>query len=698
MRTTAAVVAATVLLLAQAGRAATGRPNILHLHADDHRPDGLGALGNPVLKTPNLDALVARGMTFTHCYTMGSMVGAVCTPSRTMLLTGRSWQRIPGAPGAAPDAGNPATFLPRVIAAAGYETWHMGKGGNAFKPGLQEFGTCILDDGKDEGPAADRAHASRRLADAAVRFLESRDASKPFYMYLAPPVPHDPRSAEPQFHAMYDPAKIPLSPAFLPQHPWDNGEMTVRDEKLAPWPRTPADTCRQLAEYYACISGLDHHAGRILEALKKTGQWENTIVVFSGDNGLSLGEHGLFGKQNLYEFGGMHVPLVVAGPGIPRGRTDALVYLMDLFPTFCDFAGAKAPAGIDGRSLRPMIEGKAPAVRDALYTGYMRGQRAVRDDRWKLIRYPLVDRTQLFDLQADPHELTNLASRAEFAVTLQRMTALLEREMRAYDDGAPLKVDAPAPADWTPPPPGADEPAARAGRAPRFGAAAAGAAEVSRPNILFVIFDDWGWPHAGAYGCSWVKTPNFDRVAREGVLFRNAFTSNPKCSPCRASILTGRNSWQLEEAVCHFGIFPSKFAVYPDLMERAGHAVGLTGKGWGPGDWKSTGFPRNPAGPEFQRRRLVPPASGIATCDYVANFEDFLGTRKPGQPFCFWMGFTEPHRGYELDSGIRAGKKPADVTVPASRRAGWGDVVFTLTSSRADRTEDDRDPVARSAP
>ncbi len=117
--------------------------------------------------------------------------------------------------------------------------------------------------------------------------------------------------------------------------------------------------------------------------------------------------------------------------------------------------------------------------------------------------------------------------------------------------------------------------------------------------------------------------------------------------------------------MCHFGVFPSKFAVYPDLMERAGHAVGLTGKGWGPGDWKSTGFPRNPAGPEFQRRRLVPPVSGIGTCDYVANFEDFLGTRKPGQPFCFWMGFTEPHRGYELDSGIRAGKKPADVTVPA---------------------------------
>ncbi|MGE3777382.1 MAG: sulfatase-like hydrolase/transferase, partial [Pirellulaceae bacterium] len=106
----------------------------------------------------------------------------------------------------------------------------------------------------------------------------------------------------------------------------------------------------------------------------------------------------------------------------------------------------------------------------------------------------------------------------------------------------------------------------------------------ARPNILFIIFDDWGWNHAGAYGCSWVKTPNFDRVAREGILFRNAFTSNPKCSPCRASILTGRNSWQLEEASCHNGLFPAKFAVYPDLLEKAGYVVGVTGSGWGPGD------------------------------------------------------------------------------------------------------------------
>ena len=250
------IIAITSLLLAPlAGLTAAEKPkpNILHIHADDHRPDGLHALGNPMLVTPNLDSLVASGMAFTHCYTMGSMVGAVCTPSRTMMLTGRSWQRIPGAPGAVTNAADPATFLPRVMAAAGYQTWHMGKYGNGFPPGLKAFETTVVDDARGKTPETNRAHACQRLADRTIEFLKSREAGragKPFYIYLAPPVPHDPRSAEPQFHKLYDPEKIPLSPAFMPLHPFDNGEMTVRDEALAPWPRTPADTKQQLADYY----------------------------------------------------------------------------------------------------------------------------------------------------------------------------------------------------------------------------------------------------------------------------------------------------------------------------------------------------------------------------------------------------------------------------------------------------------------
>lgn len=185
-----------------------------------------------------------------------------------------------------------------------------------------------------------------------------------------------------------------------------------------------------------------------------------------------------------------------------------------------------------------------------------------------------------------------------------------------------------------------------------------------RPNILFVIADDWGQPHAGAYGCTWVKTPNFDRVAREGVLFTNAFTSNPKCSPCRASILTGRNTWQLKEAVNHYSVFPPDFAVYPDLLEKAGYAIGLTGKGWGPGDFASTGWKHNPAGPEFQKVKNKVPTNGISPIDYAGNFADFLSQRPKDKPFCFWLGGHEPHRPYEDGSGVRAGKNLADVTLP----------------------------------
>ena len=186
------------------------------------------------------------------------------------------------------------------------------------------------------------------------------------------------------------------------------------------------------------------------------------------------------------------------------------------------------------------------------------------------------------------------------------------------------------------------------------GAAPARADEAKRPNILFVISDDWGHGHAGAYGCRWIKTPAFDRVAREGVLFANCFTNNPKCSPCRASILTGRNTWQLEEAMCHNGIFPAKWPVYPDLLEQAGYLVGHTGKGWGPGDFKSGGFTRNPAGPAYQQYNNKPPLEGIGRTDYARNFAAFLAERKPGQPFCFWVGGHEPHRAYEEGAGRRA--------------------------------------------
>jgi uncharacterized sulfatase len=199
----------------------------------------------------------------------------------------------------------------------------------------------------------------------------------------------------------------------------------------------------------------------------------------------------------------------------------------------------------------------------------------------------------------------------------------------------------------------------------RRGVAGAAKTPARRPNILLAISDDQSWLHTGVMGCKTVNTPAFDRVAREGVLFTNAFGAAPQCSPCRAALLTGRHIWQLEEAGTHASNFPIKFQVYPDLIEAAGYFVGGTGKLWGPGEWKTNGRPRNPAGPAFNRRTLKEkPSKGLNNNDYAGNFQDFLQRRPKDKPFCFWYGGTEPHRQYEKGIGLQSGKKIEDVVVP----------------------------------
>ena len=435
------------------------RPNVLFILADDMKADCIGALGNPHIKTPNLDRLVQRGFAFSRAYCFGSMVGAVCLPSRSMLLTGRSLFHLPAekilrsnfkqfqAALADGKEGRDWVLLPRVLREAGYETYHVGKSGNGFVPGLQAFEhNTIRDDRSLEG----RANSSQNHADQVIELLRARKADRPFFVYMAPPVPHDPRVAPKEFMEMYDPAQIPLPVNFRPIHPFDDGDMAVRDEQLAPWPRTPEIVRRHLADYYACVTCLDHHIGRIIEHLRQTGELNNTIVIFSGDNGLSLGDHGLFGKQNVYEYGGMHVPLVLAGPGIPAGRSDALAYLFDLFPTICDLTATPIPTPVEGKSLVPVVTGRRDSVRDYLFAAY-KPQRAVRTDRWKLIRYTHINKTQLFDLQSDPRETKDLADNREHAGRVEEMMALLAKAQKQWGDTWPLVSPSPASPDWTPP-------------------------------------------------------------------------------------------------------------------------------------------------------------------------------------------------------------------------------------------------------
>ncbi len=194
----------------------------------------------------------------------------------------------------------------------------------------------------------------------------------------------------------------------------------------------------------------------------------------------------------------------------------------------------------------------------------------------------------------------------------------------------------------------------------------------ARPNILFIIADDASRDSMGAYGSTYVKTPNFDRIASEGVLFTQAYNCNPKCAPARACLLTGRYSWQLEAACNHNPFLPAKWEFYPFLLEDSGYFMGFTGKGWGPGDYTGVevgkpGFRKgdNPAGHPYQARKLKQPYKGMANTDYAGNFADFLKARPKDKPFCFWLGTKEPHRGYEKDSWKKAGKDLSKVTVPA---------------------------------
>jgi arylsulfatase A-like enzyme len=250
--------------------------------------------------------------------------------------------------------------------------------------------------------------------------------------------PHDPRIAPQPYHDRLNAAKPPLPVNFLPQHPFNNGALVIRDEELAPWPRTPEIVRQHLADYYAYIEFMDAQIARILEALEGSGQAENTIIVFSSDHGLAIGSHGLFGKQNLYDHS-MHAPLIIGGPGLPKDkRSDALCYLYDIFPTLGELVSVSGPEGSEGRSLVPVLRGESNTLRNVIFTGYTKVQRAVRDEHWKLIRYPEIHKTQLFDLQSDPAELHDLANDPAHATDVERMMKLLTAQQAEAGDTLPL--------------------------------------------------------------------------------------------------------------------------------------------------------------------------------------------------------------------------------------------------------------------
>lgn len=439
------------------------RPNFLFLFVDDYRAEAIHALGCETVHTPNIDKLVRQGTTFTNCYNQGGWHGAICMASRAMLITGRYLWNAHAIDDRVPELAEAQQLWPQQMQAAGYRSFMSGKWhvncnpAKVFqrvrhvRPGMppdiesqylrpDESTPDPFDpaDTSQGGYYSGGKHWSEVVADDGVEFLRKhRENDDPFFMYLSFNAPHDPRQSSRHWLDRYDVDTIPLPDNFMSAYPWQKEigcSPDMRDERLAPFPRTDHAIRTHLREYYAIISHLDAQIGRILDTLQRSGQAENTYIIFAGDNGLSLGSHAFMGKQNVYEHS-MKVPLLFTGPGIPADeRHEGLVYMQDLVPTLLDFAGVTPPDTMEYQSLAPLLRGESVAGRSHIYGAYMMLQRMVRNERYKLIYYPTIQRHRLYDLQNDPQELKDLSDQPEYASLLQEMKQELRRLQEEMHD------------------------------------------------------------------------------------------------------------------------------------------------------------------------------------------------------------------------------------------------------------------------
>lgn len=440
--------------------AAEEKPNILLLFTDDQCFDTIAELGHPEVITPNLDRLARRGVAFTNAYNMGGWNGAICVASRTMMNTGRFiWRALDVEKTLGEEAENGRMFS-QMMSQEGYETfvsgkWHVKHSAEKIfdhaehiRPGMPKTVASSYQRPNDKGDWApwDRElggfweggkHWSEVLADDAEGFLETAAQSeKPFFMYLAFNAPHDPRQSPREYVEMYDRTQLSIPENFLPEYPFMDAMgagKSLRDERLAPWPRTPEAVQLHRQEYFALITHLDAQVGRILARLEETGQAENTYIVMTADHGLACGQHGLLGKQSMFEHS-MKAPMLVVGPGVPEGkRIETPVYVQDFVPTALELAGAEKPAHVEFRSLMPLIRGERAEQYDAIYGAYQKDlQRMIRVADFKLIHYPKIDKYLLFNLKIDPNEQENLAevdAYSEKVVELREQLAALMKQM-----------------------------------------------------------------------------------------------------------------------------------------------------------------------------------------------------------------------------------------------------------------------------
>jgi arylsulfatase A-like enzyme len=670
---------AQALRLADPGqaRSAQGPPNVVLIYADDLGYGDVSAYGARRLQTPNIDRLAREGVRFRDVHS----AAATCTPSRYALLTGEYAWRKPGTgilPGNAAliieiEPGRPT--VASVFQRAGHATgvvgkWHLGLGPAGGPDWNREIRPGPLDVGFDF--AFIMAATGDRVPTVYIqnRRVVGLDPADPISVSYGQPLGDSPTGRG-------NPNLLKLHPSHGHDQAIVNGISRIgymaggkaalwKDEDMAdvftrkatafieeqrakpfflffaphdphvprvPHPRFAGAT--SMGPRGDAIAQLDWSVGEILSTLDRLELARNTLVIFTSDNGPVLDDGyrdeaveklsghapaGPFrgGKYSNFE-GGTRVPFVARWPArIQTGVSDALISQVDLIASFAalvdrPLSGGTAP---DSENVLPALLDASKPARAVLVE--QAGSLSIRQGQWKYIAPgpgPRIQQDtntelgndpapQLYDLAADEGERNNLgATRPE---KVRELAALLDGIRRA----------------------GTQPPAVR------------------RPNIVVAIADDWSFPHAGIYGDPIVSTPNFDRVAREGVRFTHAFAAAPSCTPSRAALLTGQAVHRLEEGGNLHGFLPKSYQVYPDLLEQAGYSVGYTGKGWGPGRFEPGGRSRNPAGPEFK------------------SFDDFIQRRPKGSPFCFWFGSTDPHRPYEPGAGAEIGLKTNWVQVP----------------------------------
>lgn len=428
------------------------KPNVVLIFADDMNFSCMSNIGNDVVYTPNIDQLREEGMYFTHTFNQGGWNGAISAASRAMMNTGKYlWKakkRVTQKEFKSDCKEGPVLWS-QYMEKEGYKTYMSGKWhvpisskevfnvANHERGGMPKQteegyafsnknpkGRKFIQGQEDNWKPYDTrfggfweggTHWSEVLREDALSYIEqASNENKPFFMYLAFNAAHDPRQSPKRCVDMYPPEKIAIPENFVPQYPYMNGigcGPWLRDEKLAPFPRTKYSVQVNRQEYYAIISHMDEQIGRIIDALKRSGKYDNTYIIFTADHGLAVGDHGFIGKQNMYD-ASMRVPMIIAGPGIKKGECNELIYLQDAMATALDIAGSSHVKDVDYQSLLNLAQGKkdSKAANEYVYGAYIDLQRMVRSQQYKMIMYPKINIVRLYDVQKDPNEMNDLAA------------------------------------------------------------------------------------------------------------------------------------------------------------------------------------------------------------------------------------------------------------------------------------------------